>query len=278
MIFFNDTELKRIMLDKSLKQVSFNGSTVWKRGSVVTYYINDTTYYQEEVDSDKTCLEPTTFTPTMDGWDFVGWREDTVPSGEILDSKVMDNDPVTLYAVFSQNVTLSYKVNGSTSTNTDERYYNNGNIADPAFTINNPSVSGATFNGWSTNASSSDIAYSNISGLVLSTDLTVYAVVTYTDVTKSIDSGNGAAQSFTIYIDNTKYSKITLTSSSSNGMCSSRLYNSTGTLLLDCNANSGLTKSLTSFISDTYTVTAASNYAYASTTATITLTGKTVVG
>lgn len=77
-----------------------------------------------------------------------------VASGNVLGSLEMGDGPVTLYAVFRQMVTLSYNGNGATSgstaAQTGYRYYNNGNVANPIFTVkaNGFSRSGYIWTGW----------------------------------------------------------------------------------------------------------------------------------
>ena len=126
----------------TIKKMNYNGQKVKKwyhdsvrvftAGNVVTYYVNSSTSYQEEVDSEASCLSPTTFTPELSGYTFVGWREDTVASGEVLSEKIMGDEPISLYAVFKKTFTLSFANNyasgGATNPVSGNQYYNNGNI------------------------------------------------------------------------------------------------------------------------------------------------------
>lgn len=183
-----------------LKKMGFNGAKVKKwhhndvkvysAGNIVTYYVDSGASYQEEVDSEASCLTPKTFTPTKSGWTFVGWREDKAASSSVLSSKVMGDNPITLYAVFKQTVTLTTVANGVKSNKTGSRYYNNGNIANPAFTVSNPTKSGWTFKGWSSSAGSTSIANSTISNLTLSASTTRYAVFQYPNSTVSWNDGS----------------------------------------------------------------------------------------
>lgn len=121
------------------KKAYTDGVQTYSAGNPVTYYVDTDTSYTEEVDFETSCLAPKTFTPTKDGWTFVGWREDTTASSDVLSEMVMGNEPIALCAVFEQVITLSYDGNGSTSGSTDsqtgKRYYNNGNVANPSFTL-----------------------------------------------------------------------------------------------------------------------------------------------
>lgn len=179
----------------ALKAMTYNGSSVKKwyhdgvlvfsAGALVTYYIDgEENKKTEEISSGSSALEPTTFVPEKDGWTFYGWREDTTASGDVL-TEVVGSEPITLYAVFSKDVTLTTIANGKTSTSTQQIYYNNGNTADPAFTVSDPTKSGTTFVGWSKGASDTTVSYTDISGLSLSEDLTLYAVFKYANGTET---------------------------------------------------------------------------------------------
>lgn len=112
---------------------------IYSAGNIVTYQVDTNVTYQEEVDSDATCLSPATFTPTKSGYTFLGWREDTAASATVLTEKVMADEPITLYAVFQKTITLSYNGNsstsGSTAAQTGALYYNNGNVQNPTFIL-----------------------------------------------------------------------------------------------------------------------------------------------
>ena len=73
---------------------------VWGSGSSVTYVVDTNKAYSEDVLNGDSVLSPKTFTPTKDGYTFVGWRKDKTASASVLTSLVMDTDPITLYAVF----------------------------------------------------------------------------------------------------------------------------------------------------------------------------------
>ena len=157
----------RLTLIKDAPWESYRSTDViWSAGNNVTYMVDTNVTYTEEVDCDATCLAPTTFTPTKSGWTFAGWREDTVASDDILADKIMGDDPITLYAVFKQNITLSYDGNGSTSgsvtAQTAPRYYNNGNINNPVFVLveNGYGKTDYMFTGWDLGAVGASVTLS----------------------------------------------------------------------------------------------------------------------
>lgn len=174
---------------------------IYSSGNIVTYYVESNISYQEEVDEGASCLSPKTFTPAKSGWTFVGWRVDKTANATVLTSKVMGDEPITLYAVFTQVITLTTVANSVTSKKTGNRYYNNGNALNPTFTVANPTKTSATFNGWSTSKSSTTITNTTISNLSLSASTTRYAVFTYKNATL-LTTGTG-------YLEYSSYSGST---------------------------------------------------------------------
>lgn len=133
-----------------------DGVALWTAGSTVTYYVDTNVYYTEEVDNGASCLSPKEFTPSKDGWTFVGWREDTTASGSVVDSKVMDSDPITLYAVYEKTITANfysgwYPDTRVLDTPTGKAYYNaSGDIQNAQITApKGTGISGWTWRGWS---------------------------------------------------------------------------------------------------------------------------------
>lgn len=150
------TKYKFLHNGRMLKKGFHNSTTlIWSAGSTVTYKVDTGVEYTEEVDSGATCLAPKTFAPTKDDWTFVGWREDSTANGDVLTNKVMDSEPITLYAVFSQTVTtnwISGEAGATKKTVTGTNYYNNGNIGYATLDVPaHADYSGWTWRGWSYN-------------------------------------------------------------------------------------------------------------------------------
>lgn len=169
---------KNIYNGQKVKKWTHNGVRVFTAGSTVTYYVDSGTSYTEEVDSEASCLSPTSFTPTKSGWSFVGWREDTTASSSVLSSKIMGDSPITLYAVFRKAVTVTYYNNSTTAKSTSGyRYYNNGNIVNPSFALTQASKSGWSARGWSTGtAGNSGITYNNATAFTRDSSITLYGM------------------------------------------------------------------------------------------------------
>lgn len=124
---------------QKVKKWYHNGVKVFSSGNIVTYNVDTENFYQEEVDSETTVLSPKTFTPTKSGWTFAGWREDTTASSSVLSSKVMGDEPITLYAVFKRTLTATFSGNGANSGSvasiSGTQYFNNGNYNNPDITL-----------------------------------------------------------------------------------------------------------------------------------------------
>ena len=168
-----------------------DGVEVYSAGRLVTYHVDTDMKYVEKIKKGLSALSPTTFTPSKDGWSFVGWREDTTASGDVLSEKVVEKSAITLYAVFSQNVTLSYSGNGSTggstAAQTGTRYYNNGVIENATLVLSNSGFSKTyyAFAKWAV-GSTSGTQYSAGDSVTISANTTVYAIWTQTKCTSSV--------------------------------------------------------------------------------------------
>ena len=193
-VFMGATGCKMYLGAAKITKAYLGSQRVYSAGNIVTYKVDSGVTYQEEVDSGAFCLAPTTFTPAKSGWVFVGWREDATAAGSVFASKVMGDEPVTLYAVFEQAVTLTY-YNGSATptTATKTRYYNNGNVANPTVTLTLAAISGWTARGWSTDAAgSAGVVYANGATVTLTGGLTLYGLY-YQTITLALVTDSGTA-------------------------------------------------------------------------------------
>lgn len=161
--------------------------------AVVSYYADTNNIVQIPLASGANAL--TRYTPTKSGWTFVGWREDTSANSTVLTSKTMGSSNISLYAVFSQTVTNTFKSYNSTQTATGYKYYNNGNLVNATVTApTGASYSGWTWRGWSsandTGASSSPY-FSNGSSMSDCTANATYYGLYQQTITLSYN-GNGS--------------------------------------------------------------------------------------
>lgn len=170
-----------------LKKAYHNGTKeIWSAGSMVTYVVDTDKTYTEEVDYGATCLAPTTFTPEKSGWEFIGWREDTTASSDVLTGKVMGSDAITLYAVYTQGADISFVFDNKTHSMTSFRYCNASGDTRNA-TISVPygeDYSGWTWRGWSNaNVTTADgEVFTNGGGAItdITSDSTYYGLYTQT--------------------------------------------------------------------------------------------------
>ena len=210
---FGNTKMKLFVGGDKVKKAYLGDTKIYSAGNIVTYYVDSSTYYQEEVDSGASCLSPTTFTPSKTGWTFVGWREDKTANADILTRKIMADEPITLYAVFIKDITLTAVSNGKSTKYIQKRYYNNLNVANPTFTVYDPTLDEAVFKGWSKSSGSSKVTYTTISNTTFTTDTTIYAVFTYDNVSKTFSLSPGGTFNSGITLAN--FSSMTITASAS---------------------------------------------------------------
>lgn len=172
---------------------------------LVTYWVDVGVSYTEKVALKKSVLSPQSFTPTKTGYTFLGWKESGIASADVLVNKVAEGKTMTLYAVFTKAVTVTYYNNSATaSTSTKEQYYNNGDILNPTFNLTVASVSGWTARGWSTGSgASATITYNSATNFTRDSNITLYASWSRT-VTVSYN-GNGATSGSTSASTGTAY-------------------------------------------------------------------------
>lgn len=195
-VIINGKELESMTHDGVEVQTwTHNGVEVYSAGKMVTYMVDSGVSYQEKVKKGQSCLSPTTFTPSKSGWTFVGWREDATASGSVLGSKLMERSPITLYAVFKQTIALYYNGNGaewgSTATQYGDRYYNNGNVANPSFQVsgNGFGKSNYNFQNWALNGGT---RYNPGAWVTLDTSATMYAM--WVERPKELQSNSGRTE------------------------------------------------------------------------------------
>ena len=140
MASYENTTIKKMTYNgQKVKKWYHNGVKVFSAGNVVTYYVDTDNIHTEEVDSEASCLSPTTFTPSKTGYTFVGWRNDTSASSDVLTTKIMGDEPICLYAVFKRMLTATFDGNsptsGSVASISVAQYYNNGTTLDPTITL-----------------------------------------------------------------------------------------------------------------------------------------------
>lgn len=164
----------------------YKGSQLIYQSAFNVTYVVDTingvqTSYTEKI-KPNTSMIPTTFTPTKSGYTFVGWRKDKTASSSVLTSAVA-TEHTTLYAVFSKAITVSYSGNGntsgSTSSHSENMYYNNGNTVGAKFTLktNGFAKTAYSFSKWAL-GDASGTQYAAGESVTLTTNKTFVAIWT----------------------------------------------------------------------------------------------------
>lgn len=181
-VYFGNTKIGKIFCgDKQIKNIYHGDILVYSsapRAVAVTYYVDNGISYTENVLIGDNVLSPSTFIPEKNGWEFIGWRQDTAAGADVLTGLTMGDEPITLYAVFRKLITVSY-YNGSVTKQmtTGYRYYNNLTIVNPTFTIAQVGVTNFTTRGWSTGTTGDAvISYPTISGTPFDADITLYGM------------------------------------------------------------------------------------------------------
>ena len=189
-IKYNGTELDKVL---------YNKTTVYQRRTV-TYYSESNSYVTQKVIVGNTVSLSSFHAKSKTGYTFVGWRVDKIASSSVLSSQTMPDSNLSLYAVYRQTITLSYNGNGatggSTASQSGYRYYNNGNINNPSFTLrsNGFSRTNYSFVNWRM-GSGSGTAYNAGSSVTLSSNTVFYAYwqVSYTASTLTLWGGGNYA-------------------------------------------------------------------------------------
>lgn len=173
---FGTTDIYKVSVGDlyNITKISIGDKLVYTAGNTVTYHVDTGAVYTEDVDADESVLRPTSFSPTKTGWEFVGWRRDSNAEGSVLQTLNMGDDPITLYAVFRQALTVTYYSPAKHEIK-ETKFYNNGNLRTPKFTISPNSYSGWTFRGWTkTSAPNGDIVYTSVNNTEIGDSVTLY--------------------------------------------------------------------------------------------------------
>ena len=175
--------IKTKLFDTSIKiKKGYVGDKkVFSAGGKVTYYIDgENNKHEEEIDTGVSCLD---YEPSLSGYEFVGWRKDNTASSSVETSVIMDDSPITLYAVFRRYLTATF-ISGDTATEDEEKdyqYYNNGNATKVTITA----PSGRSRTGWSNWRGWSDIGvttadatpkYNANSSVTIESNVTIYGL------------------------------------------------------------------------------------------------------
>ena len=199
-IIYNGTTINMVKYNNTeLDKVIYNNTTVYQR-ITVNYYCENSIYKSTKVISGNSVDLSSNNAAGKSGWTFLGWRTDASTSSTVESSITAGTNTINLYAVYRQSITLSYNGNGATSgstaSQTGYRYYNNGNIVNPSFTLrsNGFSRTNYKFVNWRM-GSASGTAYNAGSSVTLSNNTVFYAYwqLVYTASTLTLWGGGNYA-------------------------------------------------------------------------------------
>ena len=147
-------------LTKRVVRIFVGEDSVYAAGVKVKYHIN-TDDVAERIVSEMEDAIGSAPGAVMNGYVFVGWRQDNLAEKKVLSEYIIDSEEsVELYAVFKKETNISIRLmpNGGTLAVSDAKesftadyYYNNGNYQSELVTIpQNPYTrNGMSFCGWS---------------------------------------------------------------------------------------------------------------------------------
>lgn len=206
---------------KKIKSIYYGSQIVYKDSIIITYQVEPTEFYYEEISIGENILNPTTFTPSKSGYTFLGWKYDKTADNKVLQN-ITATEPVTLYALFSRQIMLSYNGNGSSSGSVSSQsgtvYYNNENKSNVIFTLksNGFTKSGYSFSKWAVD-STSGTQYSAGANITCTGNTIMYAIWKRNAVTNqvlasgaknTVDAGGTIG---TVYFDTTGFATIKVT-------------------------------------------------------------------
>ena len=144
-----------------IKAIYLGENVIFATGVTVNYHIDMGTVIRQTaaLSNDLVANAPAA---SLEGYTFVGWREDNTPNKAILTKKILDTEEaVNLYAVFKRQITIGMLGNGGTLIDgkkaeelNDTLYYNNGNAESEGITVPECPYEweGKSFCGWNTDS------------------------------------------------------------------------------------------------------------------------------
>lgn len=156
--------------------------------------------------------------PTRSGYTFLGWgtSASTTTVSYAAGAKYGVDQNITLYAIWSKSITLTYNANGGSGAPSAQIGTIYNATTSYKFTVSStkPTRTGYTFLGWSTSSTATSSSYSSGGSITLSSSTTIYAIWSKTiTLSYNANGGSGApsSQSATVYNSTTSY-KFTLSS------------------------------------------------------------------
>ena len=145
--------------------------------------------------------------PTKSGYTFIGWGTSTTDTTADYNAggSYTSNASVTLYAIWSKTITLTYNANGGSGAPSSQSatVYNATTSYNFTLSSGKPSKTGYTFLGWSTSSTATSSSYSAGGSITLSNASTLYAVWSENKLTINYYSNNATSYNGTSTAKNT---------------------------------------------------------------------------
>lgn len=167
---YDDNTIYYCYTDGETRQITaiyLGENPIYATGITVNYHIDTGNVVTKKASMSNDALKDAP-KAALDGYSFVGWRDDDRPQKDVLDSRIIGSeDTVDIYAVFTKKITIGMLDNGATLIEgkkteelTDTLYYNNGNGESVGVKIPECPYEweGKSFCGWNTD-SYSDPSY-----------------------------------------------------------------------------------------------------------------------
>lgn len=191
-----------------VKKTTISASGTFTLGKKTSYTVSYNANGGSDAPSNQTKWYGTTLIlstkePKRSGYTFLGWGTSASDTSVnyAAGASYTSNAGVTLYAIWSKTLTLTYSANGGSGgpPKDSETIYNA--TTSKAFTLSStkPTRTGYTFLGWSTSSTATSASYSSGGNITISANTTLYAVwkiITYT-VSYNANGGSGAPSSQT---------------------------------------------------------------------------------
>ena len=205
--FRQDTRIQKIFkYTTNQSKVFFKNNEVFSSGHDVAYHIdvNNVVYLEIEDETDAISQAPVA---TKAGWTLVGWRADATANPAVLPSYIVQDDSVHLYAVFMQQLTITYYMSGRVAaTDVPFKYYNNGSYRYPAVTLQSVTEPGWTLVGYRNDTSPDQtVPYYAGNTDTFTQNTTIYAVLKQTVTMRVLCKGTTYTYPRTRYANNGNY-------------------------------------------------------------------------
>lgn len=144
-----------------------------------------------------TALTLSSTVPTRSGWTFVGWGTSSTATSKSYSAggSYTTNAAITLYAIWSKVLTLSYSANASDGSGAPSSQsttiYNATTSASFTISSTKPTLASSNFQGWATSSTATSAGYASGGSITISANTTLYAVWALKTYTVSYDANGG---------------------------------------------------------------------------------------